>query len=137
MLVSPGATILVADGARVELYRNSGDAVRLKLSPVAAPELESHSKDSGKRRRVSAANPDVHTAEEDSFLAAVADWLNREASQRRIDRLVVIAAPRALGELRRRYGRELKQKIIAELAKELVGRPASEIEAALVDAKAA
>src|SRR5215208_2256742 len=58
MLIPHGATIVVADGANLELFRNAGQEARPKLTPLKAPKLEGHSKDSGKRHRASTANPD-------------------------------------------------------------------------------
>src|SRR3954467_13273744 len=100
MLIPHGTMVAVLDGANLELYRNASDETHPKLTPLPLPPLSGHSKDSGKRHRASAANPDEHLLEEDSFVAAVADWLNHQATEAKIDRLVVIAAPRALGELR-------------------------------------
>jgi protein required for attachment to host cells len=65
--------------------------------------------------------------EEDAFAAAAADWLNREAIANRIDDLIVIAAPRTLGELRRHYHVTLKERLRAELHKEMTGRTPVEI----------
>lgn len=136
MLIPHGTLVAVADGAGLELYRNNGDETRLNLAAVPVPHLHGHSKDSGKRHRASTANPDEHLLEEDSFAAAAADWLNQQALQGKIGHLVVIAAPRALGELRRNYHKVLAEKLIAELDKDLIGRPVAEVEAALVHAKA-
>jgi protein required for attachment to host cells len=136
MLIPHGATIVVADGTRVALYRNAGQEPQLKLTPVPTPKIEGHSKDSGKRHRSSAANPDDELIREDSFLAAVADWLNHQATGGQISHLVIVAAPRALGELRRHYKHALSEKLIAELDKDLVDRPVPELEAALAHAKA-
>jgi protein required for attachment to host cells len=62
---------------------------------------------------------------------AVTEWLNAEVLGHRIAHLVVIAAPRTLGEMRRHYHNQLQGVLIAELAKDLSGRSAPEIVAAL------
>ncbi len=136
MLIPHGATIVVADGTKLTLFRNPGQDARPKLTPLPTPKLEGHSKDAGKRHRASTANPDERLLEEDSFVAAVADWLNHQTIEGAIADLVVIAAPRALGEMRSHYHPQLAQKIRAEIEKDLVGRPIGELEAALVHAKA-
>lgn len=128
MLIPHGTLIAVADGVRLELFRNNGDEINLKLSPQPAPGLDAHGKDSGGRHRSSTANPDRHLQEEDSFAAAAVGWLNHQAIGGHIENLVVIAAPRALGEMRRHYHVTLKDKLIAELSKELTGQPAAAIE---------
>jgi len=136
MLIPHGATVVVADGTKLTLFRNAGEEGHPKLTALPAPKLEGHSKDSGKRHRSSAANPDAQLVREDSFLAAVGDWLNRQATGGKIGDLIVVAAPRALGELRRHYRPVLAEKLLLEIDKDLVGRPVAELEAALVHAKA-
>ena len=135
MLIPHGTTIAVIDGAGLKLYRNSGEETQPKLVPLPTPALSAHSKDSGKRHRSSSANPDDQLVEEDSLMAAIADWLNRQALEAKIEHLVVVAAPRALGELRRHYHKALAAKILLELHKDLIDRPVAELEAALVHAK--
>ncbi len=135
MLIPHGTTIAVIDGAGLKLFRNSGEETQPKLAALPAPSLAAHSKDSGKRHRSSSANPDERLVEEDSFIAGVADWLNQQALEGKIEHLVVVAAPRALGELRRSYHKVLAAKVLAELHKDLMDRPLAELEAALVHAK--
>ena len=136
MLVPHGTIVAVLDGGKLELFRNDGRETKLELSPLPSPALEPHSKDAGKRHRASAANPDKRLLAEDSFVAATVEWLNHEAIEGKIDRLIVIAAPRALGELRRRYHKALSERIVAEIGKDLTGQPVAELEAALAHAKA-
>jgi len=136
MQMPHGTLIAVADGAHLELYRNAGQEAQAKLSAVPAPHLAPHGSDSGKRHRASSANPDHHLLEEDDFIAAIADWLNHQAIEGAIERLVIVAPPRALGELRHHYHPKLSEKILAEIDHDLVGRPVAEIESALIHAKA-
>ena len=135
MLVPHATIVAVVDGAKLELYRNAGRETDPKLSPLANPRLEPHSKDAGKRHRTSTANPDKRLLEEDSFVAATVEWLNHEAVEGKFESLIVIAAPRALGELRRHYHKALSARIIAEIDRDLTGKPTTEIEAALVHAR--
>lgn len=128
MLIPHGTIVAVADGKKLELFRNEGDETSLKLAAKPAPDMHAHGKDSGHRHHSSSANPDHHLQAEDGFAAAVAGWLNAEAIAGRIEHVVVIAAPRALGEMRRHYHVKLKAGLIGELAKELTGRPAATIE---------
>lgn len=127
MLIPHATLVAVADGKTLELFRNDGDETSLKLSALPAPALDAHSKDSGRRHRKSTANPDHHLLDEDAFAAAAVSFLNHEAIEGRIENLVVIAAPRTLGEMRRHYHTVLKAKLVGELAKELTGKPAATI----------
>lgn len=131
MLLPHGAVIIVVDGEKVELHRNGGDESRPALSPLAAPKFDTHNKDAGARHVSSAANHGARQLEEDAHAAAVIAWLNAQASSHRIEHLVVIAAPRTLGEMRRRYSASLQQILIGELDKDLAGRPGADILSAL------
>ena len=61
----------------------------------------------------------------------MADWLNQQVLGHKIDNLVVIAAPRTLGELRRHYHKQLERVLQGELAKDLIGKQGPEILVAL------
>ncbi len=131
MLIPHGTLVAVLDGKTLELFRNGGTELELKLAALPPPKLHGHSKDLGKRHRKSSANPDHHLVEEDAFAASAVDWLNHEAIGGRFDHLVVVAAPRTLGELRRHYHVTLKHKLVGEVAKEMTGEPPAAVEAEL------
>ncbi len=128
MLIPHGTLVAVADGVKLELFRNDGDETSLKLAALPTPDLSAHGKDSGGRHRSSTAEHAKHLQEEDSHAAAVAGWLNHQTIGGKIDHLIVIAPPRALGELRRHYHVTLKERLVGELTKELTGQPLATIE---------
>lgn len=134
MILPNSATVAVADGETLSLFRNGAHDGALSLSAIAAPELDGGNAGSGGRHRSSAGNPDDKTQAEDGFAAASAAWLNRQVLDGKINALMVIAAPRTLGELRRHYHKQLQAVLVGELAKDLVGRPLAEIEAAVAAA---
>jgi len=128
MLIPHGTIVVVADGAKLEIYRNEGDETALKLAAQALPDLTVHATDSGHRHHASSANPDHHLQAEDNFVASVVGWLNHQTMGNKIEHLVVIAAPRALGEMRKHYHVTLKQRLVGELSKDLTGHPVSAVE---------
>ena len=130
MLLPHGAVIAVVDGEKFELYRNSGNEAVPNVSPLKAPKLDEHNRDSGARHISSSANP-RQLIEADSHIAAVVSWLNRQATGGEIKHLIVVAPPRTLGEMRRRYDKQLEAVLLGELHKELIGRSGSDILAAL------
>jgi protein required for attachment to host cells len=71
--------------------------------------------------------------QEASFESAVAKWLNHEIATGKIGPLLVIAPPRALGELRLHYGEALKKNLVGELAKEHTHDAVQFLEQALKD----
>jgi protein required for attachment to host cells len=134
MQLPKNATIAVADGAKLHLYRNTGDEADPKLAALAEPAIGGDNKSAGVRHSSNSANPNDSRLEEDSFAAATAAWLNQEVLGHRIDDLVVIAAPKSLGELRKHYHKALQAKLLGELAKDLTGHSVADIEAALAKA---
>ena len=85
----------------------------------------------GAGRESSSANPTGHQIDEDAHAGAAAEWLNRQVVAHRIEKLVIIASPRTLGEMRRHYHKQLQGALVAELAKDLIGRSAHDILATL------
>ena len=134
MQLPKNTTIAVADGTKLHLYRNTGDEAHPKLTALPEPAIGGDNKSAGVRHSSSSANPNDRRLEEDSFAAATAAWLNQEVLGRRIDDLVVVAAPKSLGELRKHYHKALQAKLLGELAKDLTGHSVADIEAALAKA---
>ena len=72
--------------------------------------------------------------EEFAHGAAAAEWLNNKAVSGEMDQVLVIADPRTLGEMRRHYHKELENRLVGELAKDLSGQPTRAIEQAIAAA---
>ena len=80
------------------------------------------------------AQTDFHQLEEDRFAAEAAEMLKKRALANQFEKLIVIAPPRTLGELRKHYHKEVSQRLIGELDKDLTGHPIDQIEKALAAA---
>lgn len=131
MLLPRGIMVALVDGERFEVFRNTGTETEPRLEAIPTPSLEPHNKGAGVRHQVSPANPSPSQLDEDAHAAAAAQWLNKMALDHEIERLVIAAAPRTLGELRRHYHVTLQAVLVAELDKDLIGRPADAIISAL------
>ena len=146
MLVPHDAFVVVADGRKMLFFRNEGDAaypnliverVREQDNPPDreqssdAPGSAFSSNGSG---RSSYEETDFHQLEEDRFAAETAERLRKRALANNFEKLIVIAPPRTLGELRKHYHKEVSGRLIGELDKDLTGHPVREIELALVNA---
>lgn len=146
MQVPHDAFVVVADGRKMLFFRNEGDAaypnlvverVREQDNPPnrdQATDGPGTSFSSVGNGRSSYEETDFHQLEEDRFAAETADRLRKRALANNFEKLIIIAPPRTLGELRKHYHKEVSDRLIAELDKDLTGHPVKEIEAALVNA---
>ena len=133
MMLPKGTTIAVADGEKLNLFRNAGDEAGLKLEPLPHKSIEGNTATSGGHQN-SSGNPDAGQAEEDGHAAGIVQYLNQQAMSGAIEALVVIAAPRALGEMRKHYHKTLTAVLKGEIAKELTGHSMADVEAAVASA---
>ena len=132
MILPTGATVAVVDGGKLVMFHNTGhEAVELTALPT--PALEHNGAGSGGHHS-SSANPDDSSRSEDGFAAGVAAMLNTQALSGKLTDLVVIAAPRTLGELRKHWHKALQAKLIGEIAKDLTGQTPDHIAAAILHA---
>ncbi len=129
MLVPHNALIAVADGAELSLFRNRGREGHLELEQIDSPALHPHAPSSGGHHRSSSANPDHGQLGEDAFAAAVSAWLDSEVQAGRIEKVLIIASARTLGEMRPHYSAGLKAALLGEAHKELVNHDVREVEA--------
>lgn len=131
MIVPNDTVVAVVDGEKLRLFRNKGHEPHLNLIALEEPALDPANAGSGTHHRSSLANPDSRRLSEDDFVAAAASYLNGEVLQGRVRRLVVIADPRSLGELRRHFHPALIERLLAEIDSDLAGQSVNEIQAAL------
>lgn len=125
MLIPHGAVVCVVDGKEWQLFRNAGNEAAPELATMETPTLVEHNHSAGG----SHASP--HDQDEVAHCAAVAEWVNRQVQGHKIEHLIVIAPPRALGELRHGFGKAVQAVMRTELAKDMIGRQPAEIIAAL------
>ncbi len=130
MLLPHGAVVAVIDGEHLNLFKNSGNEQEMRLTAMDAPKLSDEggpaaSKSSG------SANPEPGQHGEDAYVRHAADYLNSQVLGHKIEKLVVIAAPRALGELRKHWHKQTEAVIEKEISKTLTGASIADIEKAL------
>ena len=134
MNLPQNTVVAVADGEKLSLFRNDGDAATVNLTALPDPAIDSSRISSGARHSSSSANPDDSQQDEDGFGAGVTDMLNKQVLEGKIKSLVIIAAPRTLGEMRKGYHKSLSDVLIGELDKDLTGHSVQDIEKALAAA---
>lgn len=132
MLLPHGTVIALIDGENFELYRNTGDEAAPELTVVESPKLDSHNH-SATGHHSSSGNHAGRQVEEDAHAIAAMDWLNSQVLDHKIEKLVIFAPPRTLGEVRRHYHKQTERAVLKEYAKDLMSRQPAEIIAALRD----
>ena len=125
-----GAMVAVVDGEKLALFKNTGNGGDISLTAQPTPAIEERASGSAGRSS-SEANPDNDTQAEDGFAMGVAEVLNKWALSGKGDKLLVIAAPKTLGELRKHWHKELSSRLVGEISKDLTGHSADQIAAAI------
>lgn len=132
--------ILIADGAHARLFANHGpgkgieaveggvishdhrpDHELLRDSPTRTFESV------GETRHAITPKTDPHRELKRDFARQLAELLDRSYTAKAFDRLVLVAPPTALGDLRAALSDHLKPHIYAELDKDLVKTPTAEL----------
>ena len=126
MKIIKGATVVVADGEKLALFTVT-DVEGPTLAALDAPEVGGDNKSGGSRHHSSSANPDDSRLEEDSYVVAIVEWLNHRAMAGKFASVIVVAPPKALGEMRKHYHKSLVAVLDGELAKDLTGHSAADI----------
>ncbi len=128
MKIPKSAIIAVADGEILNLYRNDGEESAPKLTAMQDAAISTENKGSGGRHQNSSANPSDSQQDEDSFAAGTAAMLNKRVLDGQIEALIIVAAPRTLGELRKHYHKALSAVLVGEISKDLTGHSMADVE---------
>jgi protein required for attachment to host cells len=132
--------VFVGDGEKALFLRNKGDAQLLNLVVERVAEQDNPpTREQGTDRpgrsfasagthRSAMAETDWHRVAEERFAGDMADRLYKLAHAGRFDRLVVIAPPKVLGNLRKAFHKEVSDRVTAEIPKELTSHPVDQIE---------
>jgi protein required for attachment to host cells len=146
--------VLVADGQKMLFFRNEGDETYPNLEVVSAAEHSNpQTADQGTDRpgrsaaggaargqgmsvkagRSAYSDTDFHTLEEERFAADAADMLRQRALANEFEKLLIVAPPGTLGELRKHYHKEVEARLVGEIAKDLTNHPVDQIERIIAD----
>lgn len=138
--LDPKLWVLVCDAKKALLLQNAGDNIYPKLETRHVMEHDVHrfreigSDVPGKAfarasdRRAAMDEGDPHLEEERRFLNVIVQDLEQRVENGEVDRLVIVAPPRALGILRSCENRRLKGATVAELPHDYIKMPLYEIE---------
>lgn len=140
------AWVMVGDGEKALFLRNDGDEAFPNLTVVRAvehenpPTREQGTDTPGRMHDVrgphsSAVNEtDWHRLEKERFAKEIADRLYKAAHRGLYRKLIIAAPPKVLGDLRKALHKEVEQRIVLDLDKELTNHSVDEIEKVLAAA---
>ena len=129
------ALVALANGEKFKLMRNVGQPFEPKLEAVSDLDLEITNYSAGVRNQDHAGQRSGSTdIDELAHGAAIAEWLNTQALRGGIDEVVIAADPKTLGQIRQHCHKELENRIVGEVAKDLTNVPVPAIEQALAAA---
>jgi len=131
MKVPHKALVALANGERFLLMRNVGQPFEPKLEKVSEIDLELTNFSAGVRHQDPVERDGSTELDELAHGAAIAEWLNNKTLNGEAEPLVIAADPKTLGQIRQRCHKELQNRIVGELAKDLTNQPLESIERAL------
>jgi len=138
--VPHNALVLVGDGQKALFLRNKGNPRHVALVVEQILERDNPpTREQGSDRpgRASASvgvarsameEADWHHIGKERFAAGLAQALYRHAHANRFEKLVIIAPPKVIGDLRKAFHAEVAERVVAEIPKELTSHPVAEIE---------
>jgi protein required for attachment to host cells len=138
--------ILLADGARARIVSNAGPGKGVeevsgmefsgdneRTGEVMADRPGRSFDSAGSHRHAMEPPSDAHREMKRDFANDLVKALEKKLKQHAFDRLVLIAAPATLGDLRNSMSKALQNVIYAEVPKDLVHVPNSDIASHLAD----
>lgn len=132
--------VLVADSEKALFLCNHVDAANPYLKIVRKEEQDNPSDieqsanrpgrmpDTGQGQRSALDDTDWHELAKERFAADLADKLYEYAHKGRFERIVLVAAPQVLGNLRSELHQEVAAKVVGEIDKNLTNHPLDKIE---------
>ncbi|MDI6027394.1 host attachment family protein [Corticibacterium sp. UT-5YL-CI-8] len=135
-----GTSVVVADGEKAIFLKNEGDATYPNLKLVHEMKMENPpSREQGTDRpgrfndgpsvhRSAVEETDWHRQNKERFAAEVLEELKSDD----YERVVLVAGPLVLGEMRKSFPTEVSSKVVAEITKTLTNHSVPEIEKLLM-----
>ncbi|MFZ5962633.1 host attachment family protein [Thalassococcus sp. BH17M4-6] len=135
-----GTWVVVTDSEKVLFLRNLTDHADPNLDFMEKQTEENPSdleqsanrpgrmNDGGVQQRSALDDTDWHELQKERFASDLSDRLYEDAHAGRFEKLVIVAAPKILGILREEMHKEVTDRVIAEIDKNLANHPVDEIE---------
>ncbi|MCZ4345755.1 host attachment protein [Devosia neptuniae] len=132
--------VLIADGAQARVLENTGPGKGLQQvqgQDWAMPNMQAQDiqadkpgrsfSSSGSGRSAMEPRTDPVEHRETEFVKSLANNLDRKLQDGAFDRLIIVAAPIALGDIRKAISPNVKKTVMAELDKDLTNLPTAQL----------
>ncbi|MCS6762081.1 MAG: host attachment protein [Candidatus Devosia symbiotica] len=132
--------VLIADGAQARVLENTGPGKGLQqvkgldwaITPMQAQDIQADKPgrsfaSNGSGRSTIEPKTDPVGYRETEFVKSLAASMDRKLLDGAFDRLVIIAAPLALGDIRKAISPSVKKTVLAELDKDLTNLPTAQL----------
>jgi protein required for attachment to host cells len=133
--------VVVADGTQARVFENAGpgkglhpvDGLSREIEPLQASEIMADRpgrsiSSVGSGRSAMEYTSDPVEVREARFVRGVADMLEEKRADGAFNRLILAAAPNALGDMRKAMTPAVKETLMAELPKDLTNLPKPELD---------
>ena len=132
--------VIVADGEKALFLRNKGDALYPHLEVVRELQNENpltreqgtdqpgRFNDGPSPHRSAVEETDWHRQSKERFADDIAAKLYKAAHRQDFEKIVLVAPPLVLGEMRQKLHKEVADRVVGELSKTLTNHPVPEIE---------
>ncbi|MBF9042161.1 Host attachment protein [Rhodobacterales bacterium HKCCE4037] len=131
--------VLVADGEKALFLRNDADAENPNLTVIREEEQDNpptseqgtdapgRFNDGPNVHRSAVQDTDWHWLAKERFASDLADMLYKQAHSGKFERIILCAAPKILGELRKELHKEVEDKVVGEVDLVLTNHPVHEM----------
>ncbi|SLN42165.1 Protein required for attachment to host cells [Aquimixticola soesokkakensis] len=136
--IKSGAWVVVADSEKALFLENMTDAQDPNLVVRRVDEQDNPSDGAqsanrpgrmdGAGGRSAFDDTDWHQLQKERFAEDLAETLYKMAHKHRFESLIIVASPQVLGDLRPHLHKEVKDRLVGEIAKTLTNHPLSEVE---------
>ncbi|MDB5585444.1 MAG: host attachment protein [Devosia sp.] len=133
--------VLIADGAQARVLQHNGpgkgltqvDGLDFAMDTKQAQDIMADRpgrsyQSNGAARSSMEPKTDPVAYRETQFVRSLADMLDRQQQKGAFDRLVIAAAPIALGDIRKAMSAGVKKTVVAELDKDLTNLPTLQLD---------
>jgi protein required for attachment to host cells len=137
---------LIADGANAKVYQFSDEEPELEAVKDVSFNIDlprTHDivsdrpgrsfESQGRTRHAKSSRSDPHRELKRNLARKIADALKLSLTDKRYNKLVLVAPPVTLGDLRDALAKSVQARVIAEVAQDLIKVPASRLPSHLVD----